>query len=88
MRSEDIRLDGNSAAGPLRELFANDMTAARATCSGCGGTNAFGALIEYGGAMGVILRCPACETAMLRMARTGASLRVDFSGLSFVVVEA
>ena len=28
MRTEEMRLDGNAAAGALREVFARDMTSA------------------------------------------------------------
>jgi uncharacterized protein DUF6510 len=87
MQSEEIRLDGNAAAGALTELFAHDMTAASATCAGCGARRAFGALLDYGGVMGVVLRCPDCQTAILRMVRAHGCLRVDLSGLSFIVVE-
>jgi hypothetical protein len=87
MQSEDMRLDGNAAAGALSELFAPEMTAARATCAGCGATRAFGSLLDYGGAMGVVLRCPECQSAMFRMVRARGSLRVDVTGLSFVVVD-
>jgi hypothetical protein len=86
MQAEDLRLDGNAAGGALHELFAEEMTAALATCAGCGRTSAIGALLEYGHAMGVVLRCPACETAVLRLARTPGWLRVDFTGVSFLRV--
>jgi len=33
-----LRVDGNAAGGMLGELFAIDMTAARARCKGCGAT--------------------------------------------------
>ena len=87
MQEEAMRLDGNAAAGALVELFARDMTAARATCACCGAAGAFGALHGYGGAMGVVLRCPHCQTAMLRMVRARGSLRVDLAGLAFIVVD-
>ena len=40
MQTEELRLDGNAAGGVLRELFAQDMTAALGTCAGCGTTGA------------------------------------------------
>lgn len=86
MRVEDTRLDGNSAAGALRELFAMDATAAMATCAGCGRSAPVGALLDYGHAMGVILRCSHCDTPVLRMARTRREIYVDFSGVSCLVI--
>jgi len=81
MQSEEMRLDGNAAAGMLRDLFSIDTTAAEATCGGCGKVGPVGALFEYGQEMGVVLRCTACGTAVLRLARTDAAMYVDFSGL-------
>ena len=70
----------------LREVFAKDVTAALATCIGCGLQEAVGALLEYGQSMGVILRCPRCDTAMLRVVRTPGWLRIDASGISLLMM--
>ena len=86
MQSEDMRLDGNAAAGALREIFALDVTAAVARCACCGAVAPMGALLEYGQGMGVILRCPSCETAVLRIARTPGWIRLDVSGIAFLTV--
>jgi len=43
-------------------------------------------LLEYGQAMGVILRCPACDRAMLRIARTPGWMHVDASGIAMMVI--
>lgn len=86
MQTEEMRLDGNAAGGVLREVFARDVTAALATCSGCGTVGPLAALLEYGQAMGVILRCPACDVAMLRIVRTPGWLRVDASGISLLMI--
>ena len=81
MQSEELRLDGNAAAGMLRDLFTIDTTAAEATCGGCGKVGPIGALFDYGQAMGVVLRCTACGTAVLRVVQTDTAMYVDFSGL-------
>ena len=81
-----VRLDGNSAGGMLREIFADDMTIALATCASCGEVNAVGALLAYGGAMGVILRCPVCEASMLRITKTPGWIRVDASGTPLLMI--
>jgi len=86
MAQEETRLDGNAAAGALQEVFARDVTVAIATCGGCGTARAVGALLEYGGTMGVILRCPDCDTPMLRMASTPGWLRLDASGISVLAI--
>jgi hypothetical protein len=86
MQTEEMRLDGNAAGGALREVFTREMTAALATCTGCGMVGPVGALLEYGHGMGVILRCPACDTAVLRIVRTPGWLRVDASRMSLLMI--
>jgi hypothetical protein len=73
-------LDGNAAAGLLRELFAFDMTTAMIACGGCGRALPIGAARAYGGSMGAILRCTDCETAILRLVRTPRGLWLDLRG--------
>lgn len=86
MQTEEMRLDGNAAGGMLREVFASEMTAALVTCAGCGTVEPVGALLEYGQSMGVILRCPVCDTPVLRVTRTPRWLRVDASGMSLLTI--
>jgi len=86
MQTEEMRLDGNAAGGMLRDVFALEVTTALARCAGCGSVAAMGALLEYGQAMGVVLRCPTCDTAVMRMARTPGWIRVDASGISLLMI--
>jgi len=86
MQIEEMRLDGNAAGGILREVFAHEMTAALAACAGCATTGPVGALLAYGHAMGVILRCPKCDTPVLRLVRTRDMLRLDLSGISLLTI--
>ncbi|HEY7234863.1 MAG TPA: DUF6510 family protein [Gemmatimonadaceae bacterium] len=86
MQVEDMRLDGNAAAGTLREIFALDVTAALAQCACCGTVAPMGALLEYGHGMGVILRCSSCEAAVVRIARTPGWIRLDVSGIAFLSI--
>jgi hypothetical protein len=86
MHTEATHLDGNAAGGLLRDVFAREMTAALAACTGCGTVGPVGALLEYGHAMGIILRCPKCDTPVLRMARTPGYLRLDLSGMSLLTI--
>jgi hypothetical protein len=86
MQQQETRLDGNAAAGTLRDLFARDVTGATATCAGCGSQRPVGALLMYGSPMGVILRCPDCDIAMLRIASTPGWTRVDASGISLLAI--
>ncbi|MBW8769295.1 MAG: hypothetical protein JF589_06055 [Gemmatimonadetes bacterium] len=86
MQTEELRLDGNAAGGVLRELFVQDMTAALGTCAGCGATGPVATLLEYGHGMGIVLRCPTCDTPVLRIVRTTGLLRVDLSGIRFLSI--
>lgn len=71
MSDEPRRLDGNAAAGMLEEIFTFEVTSAQTTCAGCGRTGPLGTLLLYGGEIGIVLRCPACEQVQLRVARHG-----------------
>ena len=88
MQTEDLRLDGNAAGGVLREVFTHEMTAALATCAGCGTMGPIGALLEYGPRMGIVLRCPGCDTPVLRIVRTPGLFRLDLSGLLLLTIPA
>lgn len=79
-------LDGNAAAGLLRELFALDVTVARFTCAECGAVGEVGAARVYGGTMGAIFRCVACDGVVLRLVRTPAGLWLDMQGSRRLVV--
>lgn len=85
-RSDMMRLDGNAAAGMLGELFARDLTTARATCMGCGSTDSVGALLMYGHEMGVVLRCPSCDCVVLRLARTPTHFWLDATGSRSIAI--
>lgn len=86
MQTEEMRLDGNAAAGMLRELFANDITGAAATCRNCGNVGPVGGLLEYGHQMGIVLRCPACEGVVLRLVHTSGAIRLDPSGIAVLTI--
>ena len=86
--SNSLRLDGNAAAGILSELFVPDLTAARATCAGCGATRPVGALLVYAHGMGTVVRCPDCDAAVLRVVRTSTQVWVDPTGARRIVIDA
>ena len=88
MQTEDLRLDGNAAGGALRDVFTQEMTAALATCAGCGTMGPVGALLEYGHRMGIVLRCPQCDTPVLRIVSAPGLFRLDLSGLLLLAIPA
>lgn len=77
-------LDGNAAAGLLSELFCVEMTTAVVACAGCGADRPLAELALYGHEMGQILRCPGCDAAVVRVARTGGRLWLDLRGAAVV----
>ena len=86
--AEALRLDGNAAAGLLSELFVPDLTAARATCAGCGANQAVGALMVYAHGMGTVMRCSSCDGVVLCITRTATQLWLDPTGARRIVVAA
>ncbi|CAA9376937.1 MAG: hypothetical protein AVDCRST_MAG66-34 [uncultured Pseudonocardia sp.] len=80
------RLDGNAAGGALAELFAADLTAARARCASCGTTEALGAHHLYADAPALVLRCPSCTEVVLRFASQEGRLLLDLRGASLLTV--
>jgi Family of unknown function (DUF6510) len=77
---ERLRLDGNAAAGLLREVFAAEMTAAVGTCDGCGATEAVGAVHVYRAA-GTVLRCPHCDAVLMKIVSDGTRVWFDLRGV-------
>jgi len=87
MSDESLRLDGNAAAGLLAEIFPFEMTSAQSACAGCGQIRALGALLLYGGEMGAVLRCPACNCVQLRVARARGRYMIDMRGMTRLQIE-
>lgn len=74
-------LDGNAAAGILQEIFPFDMTLVQATCTGCGATDTVGALAVYMHGMGTVVRCPSCNTVLIRVAQAKGRYWLDMRGV-------
>ena len=43
MDDQQLRLDGNAAAGLLQEVFVHELTVARGACASCGAVGEMGA---------------------------------------------
>jgi ribosomal protein S27E len=71
---------------PLAALFAVEPTTIMITCEGCGREGALATLKLYGGAMGLILRCPECDTATVRFSDAGTRVTVDLRGSARLTV--
>jgi NAD-dependent SIR2 family protein deacetylase len=75
------KLDGNAAGGILQEIFPFEMTLVQATCTHCGDTNAVGALVAYMHGMGTVIRCPSCDTMLIRVAQVKGRYWLDMRGV-------
>lgn len=80
MMEEPIHVDGNSAAGAFAEVLGFDVTVATLTCAGCGRAGAFAESHVYDRAPGIVVRCPACEHVLARLARTPTDVWLDLRG--------
>jgi len=82
------RLDGNVAAGMLSEVFVHDFTSARTTSATCGAARSVGALLVYAHGMGMVMRCPSCNSVVMRIAQTPGRLLLDATGARLVTLAA
>lgn len=80
-------LDGNAAAGALRELFSVDITAAVGRCVGCGNANELARALMYDTAPGLVLRCPDCDAVVVRVVRATDRAWLDLRGISYLQIE-
>jgi uncharacterized protein DUF6510 len=79
-------VDGNALAGPLREVFAVDITAATSQCGSCRRAGPVAELRVYDRAPGLVARCPGCEEVVLRLVRGPASVWLDLRGAIYLRV--
>ena len=80
----DSFLDGNAAAGVLREVFAVDVTSARGACVGCGRTGPMAEARLFADAPGLVLRCAGCDAVLLRLVSGGGRRWLDVRGLAYL----
>ena len=78
------RLDGNAIAGELFDIFGEDMTTARGTCSSCGSARPLGELAVYLQAPGVVGRCSSCDNVMVVIVKIRGIRCVDLRGIASV----
>jgi hypothetical protein len=82
-----LMLDGNAAGGILYEIFTVEVTASPAECAHCGQVGEIGALLAFTQAPGIILRCPTCESVMMRIVQTPEAFYLDFRGAAYMRLE-
>jgi len=77
---DELMLDGNAVAGMLSEVFAVEMTTATMTCGNCDIAGRVGAAHVFRGA-GIVLRCPHCDHALVKIVEDGTRMWMDFGGM-------
>ena len=74
-------LDGNGAAGLLREVFGAEMTALAATCASCGTVALIGESRLYQGGPGTVIRCRGCAGLLVVITQVRGVHCVDLMGI-------
>jgi uncharacterized protein DUF6510 len=89
MDETQLRLDGNAAAGMMRDVFALELTAAKGACASCGTIAAMGAqhLYMYPLAPGAVLRCSSCGEVLMVVVQGGGRYRLGLRGLTWLEVQ-
>lgn len=82
-----LMLDGNALAGQMQQIFGRDMTMAVARCWACARDTEMGALRAFIRGPGVVLRCPACEAAIVRIVETPTAHYLDARGAMYIRLE-
>jgi Zn finger protein HypA/HybF involved in hydrogenase expression len=88
MDEQDLRLDGNAEAGLFREIFTVELTTARGRCESCGAVAEVGAVMVYANAPGAVMRCPQCESVLMRIVSNGGRHWLDARGISWLELRA
>jgi Family of unknown function (DUF6510) len=84
MTESPSHLDGNAAAGELRDVFAVDVTAAGGRCATCGRTTVLADVRLYVHAPGLVARCRGCDEVLFRLVRAPGRAWLDLRGLSYL----
>ena len=75
-------LDGNVLAGPLSEVFREDMTTAKGECASCHDRSVLALAIVFDIGPGWTVRCHACEAEIMTLVRIPTGFRIDLRGLA------
>ncbi len=86
--SEDMNtalmLDGNAIGGLLNEIFSMEMTTSMAQCNHCGVRGEMGSLRAFMHGSDAVLRCPICDSIVMRIVQSPESNYLDLRGATFL----
>ncbi len=83
-RNHERMLDANAVAGIMQEIFGTEMTASPTECAHCGAEGEIGTLLAFTQAPGIVLRCPQCESVVVRITQTPEAYYIDARGAVFL----
>ena len=88
MDETQLRLDGNAAAGMLRDVFVDELTTARGACAACGAIAQIGSQHLYMQPLspGGVLRCNTCEGVLMVFVQAEGRYRFGLQGLKWIDV--
>ena len=78
-----LMVDGNALAGMLQEVFSIEMTVTPTQCAHCGYEGEMGTLLAFICSPGLVLRCPTCESVILRIVSTPRAVYLDARGAAY-----
>ena len=89
MDDQQLRLDGNAAAGLLQEIFVHELTDARGACAACGAVGEIGSQHLYMSprSPGAVLRCSVCESVLMVVVHAGGRFRLGLQGLVWIEMQ-
>ena len=79
-------LDGNAAAGVLRDIFVADVTSAQCACAGCGLVESLGGERAYMHAPGIVVRCRGCDSVLIVVVEGRGRYWLSLQGLRSITL--
>ncbi len=79
-----LMLDGNAIGGLLNEIFSMEMTSSMAQCNHCGNRGELGTLLAFLHGSDAVLRCPICDSIVMRIVQSPESNFQDLRGATFL----
>ena len=87
MDPTELKLDGSAVGGLLRTIFAHEMTVAVTVCNECGAADLVATLMVYNQAPGTVMRCPACDSILIRIVHGNAHYWLDLRGVRSLQID-
>jgi hypothetical protein len=87
MDPAELKLDGTAVGGLLRTIFAHEMTVAVTVCNECGAADLVATLMVYNQAPGAVMRCPACDSILMRIVYGSGRYWLDLRGVRSLQIE-